>query len=117
MSSLFCIYLYQTNNKNKMITFFIIIALAILTSVLVTRLIIGKDNPSEKSIDLAETLFPKEDIHVEIAKTVETIKAQDPIVAEAPVEAAKPKKKAAPKKTAPKATAPKMKSTPKKKNA
>jgi hypothetical protein len=85
-----------------MITILIVAAALALIYVVIKQLIGSKPGPS---IDLAETLLPKEDIHAEIAKTVETIKAQEPIVTE------KPKRKPAAKKPA----TPKMKATPKKK--
>jgi hypothetical protein len=97
-----------------MITFFIVVAAVILVAILAKQIVGSK---SEKSIDLAETLLSKEDIHKEIAKTVEEIKSQDPVVIEVPFVAekveAKPKKKTAP---APKKEAPKTKATPKKKS-
>lgn len=89
-----------------MITILIIAASLALVYV-IAKQIMG-EGKVEKSIDLAETLLPKEDIHAEIAKIAETIKAQEPVVTEK-VEEAKPKKKAASKKAAPK-----MKAAPKK---
>ena len=97
-----------------MLTFLIIAGIGALVYLIVKQFI--ESGKTEKSIDLTETLTtPSTDIHVEIAKTVETIKAQDLIlVFPIPTEpVAKPKKKD----VAPKAAAPKMKANSKKKNA
>ena len=95
----------------------IIAGIGVLVYLIVKQLIeSSKTKKSINSIDLTETLTtPSTDIHVEIAKTVETIKAQDLIlVFPIPTEpVAKPKKKD----VAPKAAAPKMKANSKKKNA
>ena len=90
-----------------MITIFII-AIIIVALIIIKNLV--KSEPTEKSIDLTETLTtPSTDIHVEIAKMAKVINEQattepttEPVV--------KPKKKTAPKKSA----APKTKATPKK---
>ena len=79
-----------------MITFFIVAASLALVTVLIKKLISNKPG---QSIDLADTLLTKTDIHAEIAKTVEAIKSQEPVVTK------KPKSKPAAKKT--------MKSKPK----
>lgn len=79
-----------------------IIAIIIVALIIIKNLV--KSEPTEKSIDLTETLTtPSTDIHVEIAKMAKVINEQS---ASEPVA----KKKAAPKKAA----APKTKATPKK---
>jgi hypothetical protein len=84
-----------------MMTLFII-TIIIVALIIIKNLV--KSEPTEKSIDLTETLTtPSTDIHVEIAKMAKVINEQ---AATEPVA----KKKAAPKKSA----APKTKATPKK---